>query len=179
MTASPLVFDTGPLSHFATAGWLGALKAVVGNRGAIIPETVVSELQRGAQTDQRLQQVLNADWIQHRPLTDAAELEAYSRYRSILASGNRNLGEVAVLAVAQTLPATAVIDDAAGRKAAQDNGVALRPTLALLCDAIREELLTLQLVSALADDLLESHYRLPFAPGGFERWANEHNMFDD
>ncbi len=178
MAASPLVFDTGPLSHFATAGWLGVLKAIVGNRGAIIPETVVSELQRGLQTNQRLQQVLDADWILHRPLTDTVELQAYSRYRSILASGNRNLGEVAVLAVAQTLPATAVIDDAAGRKTAQDNNISLRPTLTLLCDAIREGLLTLQLVSALADDLLASHYRLPFTPGGFEQWAIENNMFD-
>ena len=177
MAASPLVFDTGPLSHFATAGWLGVLKAIVGGRVAIIPETVVSELKRGSQTDRRLQQVLDSDWILHHPLTDTAELQAYSRYRSILASGNRNLGEAAVLAVAQTLPATAVIDDAAGRKAAQDNKVTLRPTLALLCDAIHEGLLTLPLVSAIADDLLASQYRLPFEPGGFEKWAVKNNQF--
>ena len=137
MEATPLVFDTGPLGHFAAAGWLGALKAVVGTRRAIIPETVVTELQKGARADPLLQQVLDAGWIEHHTLTTQAEVQAYARYRSLLASGNRNLGEAAVLAVAETLPGTAVIDDAAGRKAAQTNNVALRPTLALLCDAIR------------------------------------------
>jgi len=28
-----LIFDTGPLSHFARQNWLGVLKAVVGVRG--------------------------------------------------------------------------------------------------------------------------------------------------
>lgn len=177
MNPTPLVFDTGPLCHFATAGWLGALKAVVGTRRAIIPETVVAELQQGAQADPLQQQVLDADWLEHHALTAPAEVQAYARYRSLLSSGNRNLGEAAVLAVAETFPGTAVIDDAAGRKAAQTNNVALRPTLALLCDAIREELLTLPLVSELADDLLASKYRLPFKPGGFETWAKENNMF--
>ena len=177
MEATPLVFDTGPLCHFAAAGWLGALKAVAGTRRAIIPETVVAELQQGARADPLLQQVLEASWIEHHVLTTEAEVQAYARYRRLLASGSRNLGEAAVLAVAETLPGTAVIDDAAGRKAAQTNNVALRPTLALLCDAIREELLTLPLVSELADDLLASKYRLPFKPGGFETWAKENNMF--
>ena len=177
MEPNPLVFDTGPLCHFATAGWLGALKAVVGTRRAIIPETVVAELQQGAQTDPLLQQVLDADWLEHHALDAQAEVRAYARYRGLLSSGNRNLGEAAVLAVAETLPGTAVIDDAAGRKAAQTNNVTLRPTLALLCDAIRAELLTPPLVSELADDLLASKYRLPFKPGGFETWAKENNMF--
>ena len=59
---------------------------------------------------------------------------------------------------------------------AGERNIAIRPTLALLCDAIREGLLTLPLVSALADDLLTSQYRLPFQPGGFERWAAENDL---
>ena len=173
-----LVFDTSPLSHFATANWLGVLKAVVGNCKAIIPIPVVNEIQRGVHTEPMLQLVLDADWIEHHPLATPAETQAYSRYRSMLVSGNRNLGEAAVLAVAETLPATAVLDDAAGRRAAKEQNISIRPTLALLCDAIREGLLTLPLVSALADDLLASQYRLPFEPGGFERWAAENNMFE-
>ena len=66
---------------------------------------------------------------------------------------------------------TAVVDDGAARRAAEDYGVSFRPTLALLCQAVREELLTVRLVAALADDLLASQYRLPFGPGGFEKWA--------
>jgi hypothetical protein len=39
-----LVFDTSPLSHFAKQNWLGLLKAVVGERTAVIPDVVVDEL---------------------------------------------------------------------------------------------------------------------------------------
>ena len=56
-----LVLDTGPLSHFARAGWLGVLKAVVGDRQALIPDTVVGELEDGAVQDSRLKTVLDAD----------------------------------------------------------------------------------------------------------------------
>jgi len=70
-----LVFDTGPLSHFAVQNWLGVLKAVVGdNRRAMIPDVVVKELQVGAQRDSRLQQVLEADWLEHRELTSDEEV---------------------------------------------------------------------------------------------------------
>lgn len=177
METPPLVFDTGPLSHFAKAGWLGVLKAVAGNSRAVIPDAVVAELETGSRTDPRLQAILDADWIEHHVLTTDTEARAFTRFSSALASGKRNLGEAAVLALAETLPGVAVIDDAAGRKAAQAHGIPLRPTLTLLCDALREGLLTLSLVSALADDLLATNYRLPFKPGGFETWANENNMF--
>ena len=81
-----------------------------------------------------------------------------------------------MLAYAKVHGATAVIDDGAGRQAARDFSVALRPTLALLCDAIRDGLLTVRMVSDLADHLLETEYRLPFGPGGFARWADEHGL---
>lgn len=172
----PLVFDTGPLSHFAIAGWLGVLKAIVGDQEAIVPDAVLAELESGAQTEPRLQPVLDADWIKHRMLSTTSETQAFARHSRALVRHNRNVGEAAVLAVAETLPAIAVIDDASGRRMAKERNIAIRPTLALLCDAIREGLLTLPLVSALADDLLASQYRLPFEPGGFERWAAENNL---
>ena len=49
--------------------------------------------------------------------------------------------------------------------------------LALLCDAVDSGLLTVKLVSALADDLLATEYRLPFKPGRFEAWAIENDRF--
>jgi hypothetical protein len=41
---------------------------------------------------------------------------------------------------------------------------------------LRLELLTVRLVSALADDLLTGAYRLPFGPGGFEKWSSESGL---
>ena len=174
--STPFVFDTGPLCHFAKAGWLGILKAVIGNQSAIIPDAVLDELKRGTQSDPRIQPILDAEWIQCHVLDTDAEIRAFSLYASILVSGNRNIGEASVLALAETLPGVAVIDDAAGRRAATAAQVECRPTLTLLCDAIREGLLTLPLVSALADDLLASEYRLPFKAGEFECWAAENDL---
>ena len=127
------VFDTGPLSHFALAGWLGALKAVVAGRSALIPDVVADELRTGADRDNRISAVLLSSWIEVREL--------------------------------QT-------DDA--RKAADSNHVERRGTLGLMIEAIRAELLTVKLVSAIADDLLATEYHLPFKRGRFEQWAVEH-----
>ncbi len=88
------------------------------------------------------------------------------------------LGEAGVLALARVLSATAVVDDRVARKVPKDSGIALRPTLALFCEAIRIELLTVKLVAALADELLATEYHLPFGPGGFEAWALENGMFE-
>ena len=101
----------------------------------------------------------------------------FASFSSLLVKGDRNIGEAGVLALAKALSGTAVVDDAAGRKAARDNQVGLRPTLALLCDAVDSGLLTVKLVSALADDLLATEYRLPFEPGRFEAWAIENDRF--
>lgn len=171
-----LVFDTGPLSHFAIKNWLGPLKAIVGERSAMIPDVVVAELTRGARRDSRLQAALDAEWIEHRELIDNTELAAFAKFSSLLVRGSRNIGEAGVLALAETLGAIAVVDDGAARRAADDHHVQKKPTLALLCDAIRAGLLTVDLVSALADDLLATDYRLPFKPGQFEQWARDVGM---
>jgi len=171
-----LVFDTGPLSHFARGGWLGVLKLVEADRLAVVPDLVVDELRRGAASDAQIQAVLDAPWLEHRELRTADEIHAFAEFASLLVVGHRNRGEAGVLALASTLGATAVIDDGAGRRAAQERGIRLRPTLALMCDAIRDGLLTVLLVSALADDLLATSYRLPFAPGEFEKWAIENGF---
>lgn len=168
-----LVFDTGPLSHFARAGWLGVLKAVVGSRTAVIPDVVVDELVLGGAIDTRLRTVLDAPWIERRELRTTEELRAFARFSAFLVKGNRNRGEAGVLALASTLEGVAVVDDAAGRKAAERHRIRLQPTLALVCEAIRSELLTVRLASSLADDLIATEYRLPFKPGEFERWAKD------
>jgi predicted nucleic acid-binding protein len=174
--AEVLVFDTGPLSHFARQNWLGLLKAVVGERTAVIPDVVVDELRAGATRDSRIEAVLTAGWIEHRELQSTAEIMAFAKYADLLVVKERNRGEAAVLALAATTGGVAVVDDGAARHAAKLHGIRLRPTLALLCDAIRENRLTIPLVSALADDLIESDYRLPFTTGGFEKWAAEHGL---
>lgn len=105
------VFDTGPLSHFARADILGVLRMVIGPNRAIIPDSVVTELKHGVSRNYRIQAVLDAEWIQRRALSTTTELTAFARFASRLVSDDRNVGDAAVLALSQTLPARAVIDD--------------------------------------------------------------------
>jgi predicted nucleic acid-binding protein len=171
-----LIFDTGPLSHFARENWLGVLKAVVGERIAVIPDVVVHELREGASRDNRINAVLEAGWIEHRDLNGDDEIVEFAKFAELLVRGSRNRGEAGVLALAATTGGVAIIDDSAGRRAAERCEIRLQGTLGLLCDAIRGGLLTVPLVSALADDLLASEYRLPFGPGDFAKWAVENGL---
>lgn len=172
------MFDTSPLSHFARAGWLGVLKSLVGSRRALIPAQVAVELQQAVDHEHTVGAVLEATWIEHHELRTDKELRAFASFAANLMSDGRNEGETAVLAVAATMPnADAVLDDAAAYKAAQRAGVSCTRTLGLLCDAVREGLLTAALVSNIADDLIETDYRLPFKPGEFIAWAIEEGLF--
>lgn len=167
------VVDTGPLSHFARAGWLGVLRLLAPDNTILIPDTVEREL-RSAAAPSWLAQVLGSTWIVVRPVATDEELLAYSRYaRRLVGDDGRNTGECGVLALAEVHGYVAVVDDQAGAKAGGAAGVAIRRTLGLLCDAVEDGQLTLPMVSAVADALLETNYRLPFPPGGFAKWAIE------
>jgi predicted nucleic acid-binding protein len=112
-----VVFDTGPLSHFALAGWLGLLKAVVDGRAAVVPDVVAAELRAGAVRDSRIAAVLDEPWIQIRELTH------FAHFSSLLVKRDRNIGEAGVLALAKATDAMAIIDDGAARKAAADSNI--------------------------------------------------------
>ena len=172
------VLDTGPLSQFPRSQWLGVLKAVLSEVRVVIPDVVKTELREGVAQHHYLQAVLDARWIDVVPLDTDEQLSAFSYYAERLVGGNgRNVGECGVLALAETTPcATAVLDDRVARKQAEQRKVEVRGTLGLLCEAIRKELLTVPLVSAVADDLLENSYRLPFGPGGFAQWAEREGL---
>ncbi|MGV9991219.1 hypothetical protein [Streptomyces sp. NPDC003374] len=172
------VLDTGPLSHFAKAQWLGFLKAVLKEYRVVIPDVVAAELRNGSTQHRHLESVLEAEWIETVPLESPTELLIYAEYeRLMVGPDGRNIGECGVLALAETLPnAVAVVDDRVAVKAARDRSVTVRRTLNLLCDAIRSGLLTVPLVSALADDLLQGQYRLPFQPGEFADWCTREGI---
>lgn len=175
---SAYILDTGPISHFARAQWLGVLKVVLGAGTVLIPDVVESELRNGAGQHQHLHAALEADWISVMRLESSEELAAFAYYEQrLVGSDGRNIGECGVLALAEAIPGSvAIVDDRVAKKAAQGRQVEVRGTLGLLCDAIRQGLLTVPLVSAVADDLLIHNYRLPFGTGDFARWAEEQGL---
>ncbi len=72
----------------------------------------------------------------------------------------------------------AVIDDATPRIIAEEKGIKVTVTVPLLCEAIRAGQLTTVMVEALADNLLEGEYYLPFGPGGFRQHVLENGLLD-
>ena len=171
-----IVVDTGPLSHLAKAGWLSVLRYAANGSDVIITEGVKAELTDGLHKHAHLQQVLDAQWICTKRLTSDREHDAFKVMAERLVVGTRNVGEAEVLAYAKEHDAVAVVDDGAGRKAARDHGVTVKGTLAVLCDEVRAGRLTVEMVSELADHLIETDYRLPFAPGGFKEWAGREGL---
>lgn len=174
----PLVFDTGPLRHFAQQQWLGALKFITQDRGAVIPESVERELRRHAANDSRLLPVLDAEWITVDRTSDLDVAVAFASYERRLAVGEKNLGECGVLALGSVRGWEMVLDDSVPRTIAREESLRVTATVELLCDAIRRKLLTISMVEALADDLLTNKYYLPFGRGGFVAHVTEHGLLD-
>ena len=92
--------------------------------------------------------------------------------------GTKNLGECGVLAMGHVYKCEVVLDDSVPRRIAEENGIKVTATVPLLCDAIREKKLSIDLVEALADMLLEGKYYLPFGKGGFRRHVLENALLD-
>lgn len=172
------VFDTGPLRHFAVNGWLGVLKFLTGDRAVIIPESVEYELKKQVHLVPALRQVLDADWISVDRSDDMPFLVAFAKYEQRLAVGDQNRGECGVLALGKTRSFEVVLDDSAPRAIAEAEDIPVTATLPLLCKAIRERQLTVPMVEALADDLLEGSYYLPFSKGGFRQWAIQEGLIE-
>jgi len=175
---NPLVFDTGPLRHFATQGWLGVLKFLTRDRQAIIPESVERELRNQLGEVPALGQVLESDWIQVDRSNDMSFLMAFASYEERLVVGGKNRGECGVLALGKTCGHEVVLDDATARTIAEEDKLKVSATLPLLCAAIRDKQLTVPMVESLADDLISGKYFLPFEKGGFRSWAYEEGLID-
>jgi predicted nucleic acid-binding protein len=83
-----------------------------------------------------------------------------------------------LLAMGELYKCEVVIDDATPRAIAEEKGIQVAATVPLLCDAVRAKKLTLGMVEALADNLLEGDYFLPFSSGGFRRHVLENGLLD-
>jgi predicted nucleic acid-binding protein len=172
------VFDTGPLRHFATQGWLGVLRFLAGERPVYIPDSVERELNDAAEHVSAVRAVLDADWIHVHRSTSRDFGKAFAHYVDRLVVDDKNLGECGVLAMGQIYKSEVVIDDATPRKIAEEKGIQVTATVPLLCEAIRAKKLTTVMVEALADNLLEGEYYLPFGSGGFRQHVLENGLLD-
>lgn len=173
-----LVFDTGPLRHFALQGWLGVLPFVAGDRAVLIPESVEREIREQAHHSPLLHGVLRSELITVDRSDDLEYVAAFAHYERHLVTGTKNRGECGVLALGKTRGHELVLDDAVARRLAEDSGIRITSTLNLLCTAIRGGQLTVSLVEHVADRLIQGEYYLPFGKGGFRQWALEQALID-
>lgn len=177
--APAYVFDTGPLSHFARGGWLGALKFLIAGSDAWIPEAVEREILDGQHRHQHLGLVLTADWLAVDRSDDMPVLLRTARYEQRLAADGRNRGECGVLALAGARGWIAVVDDGEARKIAREETIQFTTTGELLCRAIKTGQMTASSCAAIADALVGTEYRLPFASGqDFLRWAVQEGILE-
>lgn len=172
------VFDTGPLRHFATHGWLGVLRLLAGERPVYIPDSVERELVDAGDHAAAVRAVLDADWIRVHRSTDTEFGRAFARYEDRLVVDGKNRGECGVLAMGEIYGCEVVIDDDTAYRIAEEKGILVTRTVPLLCEGIRAKMLTTVLVEELADRLLEGEYHLPFGPGGFRRHVLENGLLD-
>ncbi|KWV32631.1 nucleotide-binding protein [Micromonospora rifamycinica] len=173
-----LVFDTGPLRHFAKQGWLGVLRFLAEGRPVYIPDSVERELNRAVEHVAAARAVLDADWIHVHRSTDFDFIEAFAHYDDRLVADGKNLGECGVLAMGQVYKCEVVLDDATPRQIAEERGIRVTATVPLLCEAVRTKRLTMLMVEELVDHLLEGEYFLPFGVGGFRRHVLENGLLE-
>ncbi|MEV6632294.1 hypothetical protein AB0M54_16250 [Actinoplanes sp. NPDC051470] len=134
-----LVFDTGPMRHFAIQGWLGVLRFLAGERPVYIPDSVERELDQAIEHVSAARAVLDAGWIQVYRSTSSDFLKAFARYADRLVADGKNVGECGVLAMGQIFKCEVVIDDATPRSVAEEDGIGHgHRSLALRCDPCEE-----------------------------------------
>jgi predicted nucleic acid-binding protein len=169
---SALVFDNTPLSHFARAGRLDVLEKLVAGRRCVTPEEVANEILAGIAEHPALAKVLAADWLQVVELTEIAEVVSFAHFKAELGGGpGRNNGEAAALAWTAHNGGVAIIDERAGTRIAQREGIVVHGTLWLVANAVRDDHLGRPDAERLVDELAATDMALPVDGAGFFAWA--------
>nr|WP_276515381.1 nucleotide-binding protein [Actinomadura coerulea] len=157
---------------------MGVLRFLTKGRPVFIPDSVEREINAATNHVSATHAVLDADWIKVYRSTDPRFVQTFARYADRLVADGKNTGECGVLAMGELYGCEIVIDDLTAHSIAEEKGLRVTASVPLLCQAIRMKKLTMAMVEALADDLLEGEYHLPFGPGGFRRHVIEHGLLD-
>ncbi|MDP9796004.1 putative nucleic acid-binding protein [Catenuloplanes nepalensis] len=152
---------------------LGDLRAGL---DSFIPEPVRMEIRDGAATRPELAQILEADWLQAVPLDTLDRIKRFTVWAGRIGAGSRHVGEASVLAVAEELGITALIDDRDATRTARTYGVDVHGTIWLLASACRDGKLTVAAAGNLVEGLSATGMRLPCGGGEFHRFAARHGL---
>ncbi|MFI5844121.1 hypothetical protein ACIA8K_30940 [Catenuloplanes sp. NPDC051500] len=173
---SALVFDTTCLSYFARADRLDVLGDLRAGLSSFVPDPVRLEIRDGLSAHPQLRQVLEVDWLQTVPLDTLDRIKRLATWASRVGAGPRHVGEASVLAVAEELSITALIDERDATRTGRAYGVAVHGTIWLLAAACRDGKLTMVAAGNLVDSLGETGMRLPCAGNDFRRFVERHRL---
>ena len=172
-----LVFDNTPLSHFARAGRMSTLEAIVSPYRCVTPVEVRNEVHAGIAKMPDLADVLTARWLEAVELTDIHELAAFARYKSQLGGGPKeNTGEAAVLAWAAVHGGVAIIDERAANRIAQRDDIAAHGSLWLVVKGFRQGKIGRSAAETLVDELRATDMRIPIDGRRLFVWAYEQGL---
>jgi predicted nucleic acid-binding protein len=171
-----IVFDTTCLSHFARADRLDVLGDLLREVESVVPQVVREELREGCDAYPALAQILNLEWLRVAPLDSLDRLRRFALWSGRVGAGTRNLGEAGVLAVAEELGATALIDDREATRVGRTYGVDVHGTIWLLARACRDGKLTVVGAGNVVDALAASGMRLPCSGADLPAYAAVHRL---
>jgi predicted nucleic acid-binding protein len=140
----------------------------------VVTAAVADELRSAANHPE----VAGADlsWLEEVRVDSLGVLGVFAAHASILGSGQRDVGEAATLAWAEVNGGVAVVDEAAGRRAAQTRGVEVHGTLWLVAEAVRVGALEEDVAVTLVDGLEGAGAWLPCDGSTFVAWAKAQGL---
>jgi predicted nucleic acid-binding protein len=170
-----LVFDATPLIYLAKADRLGVIESFDGPR--LVPKRVYREvvtdgIEAGYDDACRIEQVAD-DGALETVGVDIENSEAATRLRR---HPGLSGADVAVLACAETRDAVAVMDEAAGRSAAEVTGIETRGTAYLVLSAVKSGQLSLAAGRETIDAMIESGWYV--APDLYTRLVRKLESFE-
>ena len=172
-----LVFDNTPLSHFARARKLTILEKLVNGFRCLVPVEVRKEIVDGITKFPDVAQVLSTPWLESVEMTDVGELVAFASYKTELGGGpHENSGEAAVLAWVKVNGGVALVDERAGSRLAQRDGLEVHGSLWLVIQGLSSGVLNRSDAEQLVDDLRATDMRLPVDGEGFFSWAYQEGL---
>jgi predicted nucleic acid-binding protein len=166
-----LVIDNSCLSHFARAGRLDLLKRITDGYDRSTTEEVMVEVLDGIADHPALGQLIGVQWFSIVEL-DLGETVRAAQIKAELGGDlTRDLGECAVLAVAEARRGIAVLDDRDAATVGRRRGVLVVGTLAVIAAALKRGVIERTVAEALVDDLAATDMRLPVDGSGFVPWC--------
>ncbi len=173
-----LVFDNTALNHFAKAGRLSELGAIVESYQCVAPAEVFSELAKAVAGYPALGAIFAQDWLRPVGLGEIEEIVAFARYKQELGGGaDKNVGESAVLAWVSVNGGIAIIDESAATSIGDRDGLAVRGSLWLIIQGHKNGKFDRPTAEEIVDDLLASGMFLPVASGAdLFAWAYEEGL---